>query len=67
VGESAPEKLTRVAVLFNPATAPYSELYLNSFKAAAASFGVEAIVAPVRDASTLESVIAAQARSRMVA
>ena len=59
--EIAP-RVTRVAVLFNPATAPYSELYLNSFKAAAASFGVEAIEAPVRDASTLESVIAAQAR-----
>jgi putative ABC transport system substrate-binding protein len=59
--EIAP-RVTRVAALFNPATAPYSELYLDSFKAAAASFGVEAIVAPVRDASTLESVIAGQAR-----
>jgi putative ABC transport system substrate-binding protein len=59
--EIAP-RVARVAVLFNPATAPYSELYLNSFKAAAASLGVEPIVAPVLDASTLESVLAAQAR-----
>ena len=60
--EIAP-RVARVAVLFNPATAPYySELYLNSFKAAAASLGVEPIVAPVLDASTLESVVAAQAR-----
>ena len=59
--EIAP-RVARVASLFNPATAPYSEHYLNSFKAAAASFGVEAIVAPVHDATTLESVITAQAR-----
>ena len=52
----------RVAFLFNPATAPYAEYYLNPFKAAAASFAVEAIAAPVRDTSELESVIAAQAR-----
>ena len=37
-------------------------IYLNPFKAAAASFGVEAIVAPVHDTSELESVVAAQAR-----
>ena len=36
--------------------------YLNSFKAAAASFAVEAIIAPVRNASELEAFIAAQAR-----
>jgi putative tryptophan/tyrosine transport system substrate-binding protein len=59
--EIAP-RVARVAVLFNPATAPYSELYLNSFKAAAASFGVEPIVAPVLDVSTLESILAAQAQ-----
>ena len=59
--EIAP-RVTRVAFLFNPATAPYAEYYLNPFKAAAASFAVEAIAAPVRDTSELESVVAAQAR-----
>jgi putative ABC transport system substrate-binding protein len=53
----------RVALLFNPATAPYTEVFLDPFKAAAASFAVEAIKAPVRDASELESVIAEQARA----
>jgi putative ABC transport system substrate-binding protein len=48
--------------LFNPATAPYAEYWLNPFKAAAASFALEAIAAPVRDMSELESAIAAQAR-----
>src|SRR5436309_1314442 len=49
-------------MLFNPSTAPYAEVYLNPFKAAAASLGVEAIVAPVRDINELDTVIAAQAR-----
>jgi putative ABC transport system substrate-binding protein len=59
--EIAP-RVTRVAFLFNPATAPYAEVFLNPFKAAAASFGVEAIAAPVRDTAELESVVAAHAR-----
>ena len=41
--EIAP-RVARVALLFNPATAPHAEYYLNPFKAAAASFAVEAIV-----------------------
>jgi putative tryptophan/tyrosine transport system substrate-binding protein len=58
--EIAP-RVARVAFLFNPTTAPYAEYYLNPFKAAATSFGVEAITASVRDMSELESVVAAQA------
>jgi len=54
-------RLARVALLFNPATAPYFEYYLAPFKAAAPSFAVEAIAAPVRDAAELESAIAALA------
>src|SRR5262245_27781806 len=41
--EIAP-RVERVAFLFNPGTAPYAEYYyLNSFKAAAASFAMETI------------------------
>ena len=58
--EIAP-RVERAAIVFNPATATYFEYFLNSFKAAAASFRVEAITAPVRDMSELESIIAAQA------
>jgi putative tryptophan/tyrosine transport system substrate-binding protein len=54
--------VSRVAFLFNPATAPYLEYYLNPLKAAAPSFGVEAIVAPVGDMSELETAVVAQAR-----
>jgi putative tryptophan/tyrosine transport system substrate-binding protein len=59
--EIAP-RVTRVAALFNPAMATFAEFWLKPFKAAAASFALEAILAPVHDTSELESVIAAQAR-----
>jgi putative tryptophan/tyrosine transport system substrate-binding protein len=59
--EIAP-RVARVAAVFNPATAPSGEYFLNPFKAAAASFAVEAITAPIRDMSELEAVVAAQAR-----
>jgi putative ABC transport system substrate-binding protein len=59
--EIAP-RVNRATMLFNPATATYADYFLKPFKAAAPSFAVEAIAAPVRDTSELESVIAAQAR-----
>jgi putative tryptophan/tyrosine transport system substrate-binding protein len=59
--EIAPS-IKRAAFLFNPATTPFADIYLNPFKAAAPSFAVEAIAAPVHDASDLETVFAAQAR-----
>jgi putative tryptophan/tyrosine transport system substrate-binding protein len=59
--EIAP-RVTRVAMLFNPAVAPYAESYLNPVKIAAASFGVKVIAAPVHDTSELESIVVAQAR-----
>jgi putative ABC transport system substrate-binding protein len=59
--EIAPH-VNRLALLFNPATAPYFEYFLKPFKAAASSLAVEPIAVPVRDPSALESVVAAQAR-----
>ena len=59
--EIAP-RVNRAAFLFNPATANYADYYVNPFKAAAASFGVDAVIASVRDRSELEFVISAQAR-----
>jgi putative tryptophan/tyrosine transport system substrate-binding protein len=60
--EVAP-RVERVAFLFNPAQAPTAEYYLNSFKAAANSLGLEANGVPIRDKSEIDSVIAAQARA----
>src|ERR1041385_6346718 len=59
--EIAPH-VNRVAILFNPNTATFAEIYLNPFKAAAASLRVEAVITPVRDRSELETIISAQAR-----
>jgi putative ABC transport system substrate-binding protein len=59
--EIAPS-VARVALLFNSATATYAEYWLNPFKAAATSFALEAIVAPVRDTSELETTLATLAR-----
>jgi len=60
--EIAPS-VTRLAILFNPATAPRGgSYYLDPFEAAAQSLGLETIAAPVHDNSEIESVIAAQAR-----
>src|SRR4029453_2480013 len=44
--EVAP-RVARVAFLFNPSSAPYIDFYLNPFKAAAPSFAVDVIAAPV--------------------
>ena len=59
--EIAP-RVNRVAMLFNPATATYADYFLKPFKAAAPSLAVEAIAAPARGMSELESVVAAQER-----
>jgi putative ABC transport system substrate-binding protein len=56
-------RISRVAFLFNPATTPFADIYVAPFKAAAASFAIEAVTTPVRDRSELEPGIAAQARA----
>jgi putative ABC transport system substrate-binding protein len=59
--EVAP-RVTRVTLLFNPPTATFVEDYLNSFKAAAAARGMEALVAPVHDMPEVEHLLATLAR-----
>jgi putative ABC transport system substrate-binding protein len=58
--EIAP-RVAKVAMVFAPAMAPFASYYLNPFKAAAASLGMEAIVAPVDDMAALERVVATSA------
>ena len=64
--EIAPQ-VRRVAFLFNPATAPYVDVYLNPFKAAAAALGLEGITAPVHDEAEFETIFASQASTRIPA
>src|SRR5262249_891334 len=59
--EIAP-RVARIAMLFNPALAPYADYWLNPFKAAATSLPVKAFPPPVRDGLELDSVVAARAR-----
>ena len=54
--EIAP-RVNRVAFLFNPATAPYFEYYTEALQSRRCVLGVEAIAAPVRDTSELETVV----------
>ena len=54
--------LVRIVVIYNPATAPYFPLFFRSIEAAAPSFTVKPIVAPVYDAAEIEPVIATAAQ-----
>jgi putative tryptophan/tyrosine transport system substrate-binding protein len=58
--EIAPH-VTRVAVIFNPDTAPYAALLNRVIEAAAPSFGMTVTLASVHDDSGIEEAIAAQA------
>jgi putative ABC transport system substrate-binding protein len=51
-------RVSHAAIFYNPATAPYHEIYLKPLKAAAASLGIASMAAPVRDLAELESVMA---------
>ena len=59
--EIAPS-VQRVAVLFNPKTAPYFALFLRSIEAGAARFSVELIATPVQAVAEIETAIMALAR-----
>jgi ABC-type uncharacterized transport system substrate-binding protein len=54
--------VTRIAVIFNPDTAPHATLYNRAIEAAAPSFGMTVTLAPVHDDAAIEEAIAAQAR-----
>jgi putative ABC transport system substrate-binding protein len=55
--------VTRVALIFNPDTAPFAHLFWQPVEAAAPSFDIEPMQAPVRDVGEIERTIAAFARN----
>jgi putative ABC transport system substrate-binding protein len=55
-------RVTRVAVLFNPTTAPFFDRYLRAVAAAAPSYGVVPVPTPVQEAVDFDRTIAAFAR-----
>jgi len=50
--------LSRVALMFNPDTAPYYDVFLRSFERQPRSVAVEVSAAPVRDTAEIEQIIA---------
>ena len=50
--------LSRVALMFNPGTSPYYEVFLRSFKGVSQSIAVEISPAPVHDEAEIEQTIA---------
>lgn len=61
VKEVAPNT-KRVTMLFNPLSATFIESFVQPFKVAASSLGMEAIIAPVENMDVVESVVVAEAR-----
>src|SRR5215510_4901686 len=59
--QTAPH-VSRVALIFNPQSAPFADLFLRPIEAAAPSFSVTPIVAAVRAADDLDRVFDALAR-----
>jgi putative ABC transport system substrate-binding protein len=55
-GEIAPA-VSRVAVIFNPDTAPYFPSYLRPIEAAVPSFGVDLVVSPIHTSAEIESTL----------
>jgi putative tryptophan/tyrosine transport system substrate-binding protein len=51
-------RIKRVATIFNPGTAPFSESFVQVVEAAAPTIAVQTVAARIRDAAELEGVIA---------
>jgi putative ABC transport system substrate-binding protein len=60
--KEAVPSLSRIAILYNPTSAPYSDAILATAKTAASSLAIELIVSPVRTHAEIEAVNAALAR-----
>jgi hypothetical protein len=56
IREIAPQ-VSRMAILFNPQTAPFARYYLDTFRSAATALSVESIEAPVHSPAEIEAVM----------
>jgi putative tryptophan/tyrosine transport system substrate-binding protein len=50
--------LKHVALMFNPASSPYSQFFFQSIETATSRFAVQAVMAPVHDVNEVEQLIA---------
>src|SRR6516225_1726059 len=51
-------RIARVAVIYNPQTAPFAGLFLRSVESAAPTFAVEAVAMPIQSDADIESALA---------
>jgi putative ABC transport system substrate-binding protein len=58
--EIAP-RTSRATMFFSPSSATFIDSFVNPFKAAAASLGMDAVVAPVKDIMAVEAMVKAEA------
>jgi putative ABC transport system substrate-binding protein len=59
--EAAPN-LTNAAIVFNPRTAPYTELYVRAIEAVAPSIAVKVVTSPIHNDAEIEVALAKRAR-----
>ena len=55
-------QVARVAIIYNPQTAPYAGVFLRSIETAGPVFAIQPIAMPIQDAGTIEKAIEAFAR-----
>jgi putative tryptophan/tyrosine transport system substrate-binding protein len=55
-------QVARVAIIYNPQTAPYAGSFLRSIETAGPAFAIQPIAMPIQDAGTIEKAIEAFAR-----
>jgi putative tryptophan/tyrosine transport system substrate-binding protein len=55
-------QIVRVAIIYNPQTAPFAGSYVRSMERAAASLGIETIATPLQSDSDIEAAMTASAR-----
>ena len=55
-------QVARVAIVYNPQTAPYAGVFLRSIEAASPIFAIQPIAMPIQDSGTIEKSIEAFAR-----
>jgi putative ABC transport system substrate-binding protein len=58
-------RVARIAVIFNPDTAPYARMFMPSIEAAGLSLSVEQIASPVRTDAEIEQAIASVGRDKL--
>lgn len=59
--QAAPQ-ISKIALLFNPATAPFAQTYLTTAQAAAQTLGAVVIAAPCASLAEIDSTLAARSR-----